>query len=268
METSPTATRRQHRRLSPSLCKTSPNSPRLSVTDKVQPLRTLVRNMTLQIDDLKLENELLKNKAEMLLKERSVPLRDSYKVECDSLKRRNSALSDQMTEQRRQLLQLQHLSLVGAAPSLLHKAQRYCDFLQQNISHFPVLDRLLQDRAGGVTVFSSLLSANDYSSALLVSLQVLCDLLVLHSHENSAIDGDFQEDISEFPLSPIESPSSRPSFAAKVENEYEEMLLESRKLTERIDLQSRRIAALSQQMGNLPLRRQEHAFSERVDVTE
>lgn len=50
------------------------SSPRLTERkereDKVDLLKTLVREKTVQIDDLKLENELLRNKAEVATKER------------------------------------------------------------------------------------------------------------------------------------------------------------------------------------------------------
>lgn len=50
------------------------SSPRLTERkdreDKVELLKTLVREKTLQIDDLKLENELLRNRAEVATQER------------------------------------------------------------------------------------------------------------------------------------------------------------------------------------------------------
>lgn len=50
------------------------SSPRLTERrereDKLELLKTLVRDKTVQIDDLKLENELLRNKADVIGKER------------------------------------------------------------------------------------------------------------------------------------------------------------------------------------------------------
>ena len=78
--------------------------------------------------------------------------------------------------------------------------------------------------------------------------------MVLQSEESTLRDfvrttESSQADISDLPISPIEGPSDVQSFVTRVEDEYEKMVDESRKLSEKIDLQSKRIAALSQQMA-------------------
>jgi hypothetical protein len=160
----------------------------------------------------------------------------------------------QLSEHRSKLLQLQDLSLFNPSPDLLHKAERYSHFLHANISQFPTFESLFLDRAGSSEALADLIFSQNYFNALLICLQVLCDLMVLQSEDSTLRDfirtnESSQADISDLPISPIEGPSGVQSFVTRVEDEYEKMIEESRKLSEKINLQSRRIATLSQQMA-------------------
>lgn len=159
-----------------------------------------------------------------------------------------------LSEHRSKLLQFQDLTLFSPSPDLLRKAERYSHFLHANISQFPTFESLFLDRAGSPAALAAMITSQNYFNALLICLQILCDLMVLQSEESTLRDfvrttESSQADISDLPISPIEGPSDVQSFVTRVEDEYEKMVDESRKLSEKIDLQSKRIASLSQQMA-------------------
>lgn len=149
----------------------------------------------------------------------------------------------------------------SAAPEVTDNIEKYAKFFLHRIEDVPRLSHVFRDRGNMVSSFGKLIGERDYASALLGTLQTLCDFIVAEG-ERSRHAGDKAVQTS---AARSEMKPEAELKATRSDRELVKIMNESDQLLASISMQSQRIANLNSQLYSTISPQSTKASAQRLD---